>query len=172
MKQGINLGPPQSRSKHLVAAMVIAAGAGALVLGALYTRARADVAALAIEVGRLEEALSKAPGASSPEEARFVAARLRLALDSRASSSIPPTALLRLVESALPEGVVLGRISFNATPSPSLTLEATAPGGDRVTDLQRRLAASPWVSTTSLLEERRLPEGRLALRVQVGLEPQ
>jgi hypothetical protein len=63
-------------------------------------------------------------------------------------------------------------MSFNASPQPSLTLEAVALGGDRVTALQRRLSASLSVSTTSLLEERRLPDGRLAVRIQVGLQRQ
>jgi hypothetical protein len=140
----------------------------ALVLGVLYQRARADVASLAIEVGRLEEVISDALPATSTEEARLVAVRLRLALDSGAAGSIPPTALLRLVESTLPDGVQLTRISFG--PSPSLTLEASAASGDRVTELQRRLARSPLVSAPSLLEERRLPDGRLAVRLQVGVE--
>lgn len=108
----------------------------------------------------------------SPERARFVAARLRLALDSGVLGTASATALLRLVESALPEGVVLERLSFNASPQQSLTLEAAALGGDPVTELQRRLSASPFVSATSLLEERRRPDGRLAVRIQVGLERQ
>jgi hypothetical protein len=151
--------------------MLIAAAAGAIVLGVLYQRARAEVVLLASEVGRLEEAaLSEASPSAPTEEARLVAARLRLALDSGASSAFPPTALLRLVETALPGEVLLTRLSFGSSPSPSLTLEASAASGDRVTELQRRLAGSPLVSTTSLLEERRLPDGRLAIRVQVAVE--
>jgi len=154
----------------LVAAILIAAAAVALVLGVLYQRARVDVTSLAIEVARLEEVLSEAPRATSTEEARLVAARLRLALDSGAAGSIPPTTLLHLVDSTLPDGVKLTRISFGPSPTPSLTLEASAASGDRVTELERRLARSPLVSTTSLLEERRLPDGRLAIRLQVGVE--
>jgi Tfp pilus assembly protein PilN len=154
-----------------VAALLVAAGAAALALAVLYQRARTEVEALAEEVATLSESLTESPP-PSPDQARFVAARLRLALDSGTPGTVAPTALLRLVESALPEGVLLGSLSFNASPQPSLTLEAVALGGDRVTDLERRLSASPSVSTTSLLEERRLPDGRLAVRIQVGLERQ
>ena len=171
MKQGIHLGRPPARSKRPVAALLVAAGAAALALAVLYQRARTEVEALAEEVATLSESLMESP-LPSPDQARFVAARLRLALDSGTPGTVAPTALLRLVESALPEGVLLGSLSFNASPQPSLTLEAVALGGDRVTDLERRLSASPSVSTTSLLEERRLPDGRLAVRIQVGLERQ
>ncbi len=170
MKQGIHLGPPPVRAPVLVGARLLAAAAVAVVLGVLYQRARTDVWSLTLEVGRLEEQLSEALPATSTEEARLVAARLRLALDSGAAGSIPPTALLRLVESTLPDRVKLTSISFGTSPSPSLTLEASTASGDRVTELQRRLARSPWVSATSLLEERRLPDGRLAIRLQVGVE--
>lgn len=172
MKQGINLGRPPARSNFLLTVMLVAAGAGALVLAVLYQRARTQVEALGNEVASLSESLTQSPPTPSPDRARLVAARLRLALDSGTPGTVAPTALLRLVESALPEGVLLERLSFNASPQPSLTLEAVALGGDRVTALQRRLSASPSVSTTSLLEERRLPDGRLAVRIQVGLERQ
>jgi hypothetical protein len=113
--------------------------------------------------------LSEASPAASAVEARLVATRLRLALESGAASSVPPTSLLRLVETALPGEVLLESLSFGSNP-PSLTLEASAASGERVTELQRRLAASPLVSTTSLLEERRLPDGRLSTRLQVGIK--
>jgi sulfite exporter TauE/SafE len=170
MKDGIHLGPPPGRSPAVRTAILVAAAVLALALGVLYQRARADVRSLAREVERLEEALSQASPAPSTAEARLVAARLRLALASGASSSVPPTALLRLVETALPGGVRLSRVSFGSSPSPSLTLEASSASSDRVTELQRRLAASPLVSSTALLEERRLPEGRLAIRLQVSID--
>jgi hypothetical protein len=177
MKQGIYLGRPPARYNLLLLAMLAAAGAGALVLTVFYQRARTEVEALANEVVSLSRAFSGPEGAESPlgpsaDRTRFVAARLRLALDSGAPGTVAPTVLLRLVESALPEGVLLGRLSFNASPQQSLTLEAIALGGDRVTELQRRLSASSSVSTTRVLEERRLPDGRLAVRIQVGLERQ
>ena len=172
MKQGINLGRPPARSNLLLTVMLVAAGAGTLVLALLYQRARTEVEALGNEVASLSESLTQAPPTPSPDRARFVAARLGLALDSGAPESVPPTALLRLVESALPEGVLLESLSFNASPRQSLTLDAAALGGDRVTELQRRLSASPSVATTSLLEERRRSDGRLAVRIQVDLERQ
>jgi hypothetical protein len=171
MKQGINLGRPPARSNLLLTAMLVAAGGGTLVLAVLYQVARTEVEALADEVASLSESLEESQPTPSPDRARFVAARLRLALDSAAPESVPPTSLLRLVESVLPEGVLLERLSFDASPRRSLTLEASALGGDRVTELQRRLSVSPSVSTTSLLEERRLPDGWLAVRIQVDLEP-
>jgi hypothetical protein len=170
MKQGINLGRPRPRSNLLLTSLLVAAGAAALFLGLLNRRARMELEGLESEVEGLERSLAESPSGPSPDEARLVAARLRLALDSGAAESFPPTALLRLVESALPEAVLLESLSFNASPKPSLTLDALALGGDRVTELERRLAASPFVSTTSLLEERRRPDGRLAVRVQVDLK--
>jgi Tfp pilus assembly protein PilN len=175
MKQGIYLGRPPARSNLLLLVMLVAAGAGALVLAVLYQRARTEVEELENEVASLSRAFSGPEGAESPlspspDRTRFVAARLRLALDSGAPGTVAPTALLRLVESALPEGVLLERLSFNASPQQSLTLEAVALGGDRVTELQRRLSSSSSVSMTRVLEERRLPDGRLAVRIQVGLE--
>jgi len=150
--------------------MLVAAGAGALVLAVLYQRARTQVEALGNEVASLSESLTQSPSTPSPDRARFVAARLRLALDSGAPESVPPTTLLRLVESALPEGVLLESLSFNRSPRQSLTLDAVALGGDRVTELQRRISTSPSVATTSLLEERRRSDGRLSVRIQVDLE--
>jgi len=170
MKQGINLGRPPASSSLPVAAMLVAALGAALVLAVLYQRALAQVEALESEVASLSDSLTEDPPAASPDRARFVADRLRLALDSGTPGSSSPTALLHLVESVLPDGVLLGRLSFTASPQPTLTLEASALGGDRVTELQRRLSSSPLVSATSVLEERRLPDGRLAVRIQVGLE--
>lgn len=169
MKQGIHLGRPPARSPVLLSGALLVAGLAGLLLGLFYQRTREDVASLGIEVERLEQALLEAPPAVATEEAPLVAARLRLALDSGASSSVPPTALVRLVDHALPDGVLLDRLSFGSSPSPSLTLEASAASGDRVTELQRRLLASPLVSTTTLLEERRLPDHRLSIRLQVGV---
>ena len=170
MKQGIHLGRPPARSNLLVTALLVAAGTAALALAFLHHRSRMEVASLASEVASLSESLVESPAASSPDRER-VAARLRLALDSGTLGTVAPTALLRLVESALPEGVVLGRLSFNASPQQSLTLDAVALGGDLVTELQRRLVAAPIVSSTGLLEESRLADGRVAVRIQVGLEP-
>jgi hypothetical protein len=152
-----------------VAALLVAAGAAALALAFLHHRSRAEVASLAAEVASLSESVTESRPVSSPDRER-VAARLRLVLDSGTSRTVPPTAVLRLVESALPEGVVLERLSFSASPQQSLTLDAVAPGGDAVTELQRRLSAAPLVSSTDLLEERRLADGRVAARIQVGLE--
>ena len=172
MKQGINLGRPPAHSSLPVTVMLVAAVAAALALAFLCQRSRTEAGSLADEVASLEASLTESPPAASPDQARLAAVRLRLALDSGVPGTVAPTALLHLVESALPEGVVLERLSFNASPEQSLTLEAAALGGDRVTELQRRLSASPSVSATSLLEERRRPDGRLAVRIQVGLERQ
>ncbi len=170
MKQGINLGPPAARSLRPLVLLLAAAGAGALLLAVLYQRARSDVEKLGVEVARLSESLEASTPGPSSEGAQFIASRLRLALDSGAPESVPPTGLLRLVTSALPEGTRLDSLSFNANPRPILTLDASTLGGDHATELQRRLASSPLVAATSLLEERRLPDGRLAIRVQVVLE--
>jgi hypothetical protein len=172
MKQGIYLGPPPARSSLPLTAMLVVAAAGALVLAFLYQRSRTAADSLAAEVASLSASLTESSPAPSADRARLVAARLRLALESGAPDTVAATALLRLVESALPQGVVLESLLFNARPQQVLTLEARAPGGDRVTELQRRLSSSPLVSATSVLEERRLSDGRLAVRIQVGLKRQ
>jgi hypothetical protein len=169
MKQGIHLGRPPARSSLFVKTLLLASAAAALVLAVLYLEARAEADALASEVQSLEQALASLSPHHRPDGERLVAARLRLALDSGAAGAVSPTELLRLAESALPEGVVLGRLSFNASPQPVLTLEAATFTGDRVTEMQRRLLASPSVATASLLEERLLADGRLGVRIQVGL---
>jgi hypothetical protein len=174
MKQGINLGPPPSRSGGLRAALatlLAAAAAGALVLSILYGRARAEVQSLESDVASRE---ALAPGGSregalSREGMHFLGARLRLALDAGTPESLRPTSILRLVETALPGGIEVESLTYDRSPRPSLTLEASALGGDRVTELQRRFAASASVSSTRLLEERRLPDGRLTVRIQVEL---
>ena len=170
MKQGIHLGPPPPRSPAPAGATLFIASALALVLGWLYVSARTQSASLARDVERLEGVLSETSTRPTTPEIRLIAARLRLALDSGASRAVPPTTLLHLVESALPEGVQVTRISFGPSPGPALTLEASAASGDRVTELQKRLMASPLVATASLLEERRLPDRSLAIRAQVGIQ--
>jgi hypothetical protein len=170
MKQGINLGRPPARSMRPVIALVVSAGVAALALALLHHRSRMEVDSLESEIARLSGPLIESSEAPSPDRER-AAVRLRLALDSGTVNTASPTALLHLVESALPEGVVLGRLSFNASPQQSLTLDAVALGGDLVTELQRRLSTAPLVSSTGLLEERRLEDGRVAVRIQVRLEP-
>jgi hypothetical protein len=174
MKQGINLGRPPSGSGGLRAALVAmlaVAVAGALVLSILYARARAEIGSLASDfASRKALALDERGGSElSAEGLQFVGARLRLALDAGTPNSLPPTAILRLVETALPGGMEAESLTYDRSPRPSLTLEASSFGGDRVTELQRRFAASPSVLSTRLLEERRLPDGQLTVRIQVEL---
>lgn len=170
MKQGINLGRPPSRSTRPMAAILVAAGAAAVVLAGLCLRSREEVEALRTEIASLSRSLAESPPGAFPDRSRLVAGRLRLAFDSRVAETGPPTHLLQLVESALPDGVRLESLSFRAAPRPGLSLEATAIASEGVTELQRRLSESPLVSVTELLEERRLEGGRLAARIQVGLE--
>ncbi len=170
MKQGIHLGRPKPRLGRFVALLFAAAGAGTLVMGVLYQSARTENAALANEVVSLQEFLEKTEPRLPSDEDRSVAARLRLALDAGASGAIPPTAVLGLVESTLPENVVLERLSYGTSPKPGIQLDVSTLDSERVTELQRRLQAAPLVSATSLLEERRLEGGRLAVRIQVDLE--
>jgi hypothetical protein len=169
MKQGIYLGRPPARSTVPHTLVLAAAAVVALALAFLYQRTRNEVRTLTGEVQELEASLETSAAQADSEEARLAIERLRLVLGSGAADALPSTSLLRLVESALPEGVVLSRLSFNATPQPILTLEASTIGGERITEMERRLRASPLVATTSLLEERRIPDGRLGVRVQVGL---
>jgi hypothetical protein len=169
MRQGIHLGAASARPKHPVTALVASALVGALALGILCQRERGKIEAFENEIARLEEAFRGSPSRTAIEQARFAAARLSFALDSGAPESVPPTALLHLAEKALPQGIVLERLSFDGSGERSLTIEASALGDDRVTELQRRLLASAFVAATRVLEERRLPDGGLTVRVQVDL---
>jgi hypothetical protein len=169
MKQGIYLGRPPARSSLPQTLALAAAAAAALALAFLYQRTRTEVQALASEVRELERSLETSTAETDSEGTRLAVERLRLVLGSGAADALPSTELLHLVESALPEGVLLSRLSFNTAPQPILTLEASTLGGERVTEMERRFRASPLVTTTSLLEERRIPDGRLAVRIQVGL---
>jgi hypothetical protein len=150
-------------------ALLVVAAAAAVALASMVQRARSEVQALERELRGLEESLESSAQGPAPEEVLRQAERLRLALGSGASDAVSTTDLIRLVDGALPEGVVLARMSFSATPQPVLMLEATTTDGDRITEMERRLRASRPVATTSLLEERRLADGRLALRLQVDL---
>ena len=169
MKQGIYLGRPSARSSLPEMLVVAAAATAGLVLGFQYQRTRAEVESLASEVRQHEGSLGTSAAGTDSEEARLAVERLRLVLGSGAADAVPTTELLRLVDSALPEGVVLSSLSFDAEPRPTLTLEASTLGGERVTEMERRLRASPLVAGTSLLAERRTGDGRLEVRIQVGL---
>src|SRR3989304_3449218 len=96
MKQGIYLGRPPARSNLLLLVMLVAAGAGAMVPGVLYQRARTEVEELANEVAGLSRAFSRpvegaeSPLSPSPDRTRFVAARPRLAPASGAPGARAP----------------------------------------------------------------------------------
>lgn len=127
--------------------------------------ARADTEALG---GNTTDSLGGAAGQDDAD--RELLARLRAALDIGTMAAVPPTEVLRLLESTLPEGVVL--VSVSIEPSPpraSLTLEAVAESASDVTKMQESVAGSDRVASTELLEERRAPDGTLSVRLQVNL---
>ncbi|MGH9323312.1 MAG: PilN domain-containing protein [Vicinamibacteria bacterium] len=172
MKQGIHLGPRPARPPLLAVAVLFTAAA--LILGILYVRADREVAELGEDVARRERELTFEAAPLPEERARVVASRLRAVLDAGIVDGVPPTTVLRFVTSALPEDVVLSSLAIDGSPPErTVTLEAEALGGERVSELQRRLSASPWVAKTTLLEERRLEDGGLAVRLHLEIgEPE
>ena len=92
-------------------------------------------------------------------------------LASGALDALPPTALIDLLDEALPDGVRVTGLAIKASPpGPSMTVEATARSAETVTELQRRMDASPLVRATSVLDERRAADGTLVVRLQVDLD--
>jgi hypothetical protein len=169
MREGIHLGRPAAKTPRPLGILAVVAVLASFALGWRYRNARAEAEALEREIAglRASAAARTAPSADGEHPA---AARLRLVLDAGAPDAPDPTALLALVEAALPRGVVLESLGYGARPAPSLLIELSALEPDSVTELQRRLAAAPAVGSTSLLEERRESDGSLSVRVQVGLK--
>jgi hypothetical protein len=169
MREGIHLGKPKPPLRRPFVILIAATAAGALTLGLIHHRAGAEIAALTTEVAGLEASLAGTEHTASSDGDRSLAGRLRLALDVGAPDAVPLTAVLGLVDGALPENVLLESLSYGTSPTPVLQLEVSTRESGRVTELQRRLQTAALVSKTSLLEERRLSGGMLAVRVQVDL---
>jgi hypothetical protein len=168
MRQGIHLGPPQPKLPAMARALGAALFALAATFGLLALRAGRDVMALRAEVARLDEEMVSVTPLDSNRPA--VASRLRAVLASGWFDAVVPTEALQLLGNALPVDVTAVNVTLHASaPNRSLTLEATATGASGVTELQRRISSSPMASGTTLLEERRLPDGKLAIRLQVDL---
>jgi hypothetical protein len=168
MKQGIHLGPPRGRRSLLSLALFLAA-VGAVALGILSFVVRRDVVRLREELERSSGGESSASPGSSGDGQR-AAALLDAVLESGALDAIRPTEVLSMLQSTLPDEMVLVSLSIaTAPPSPSLLVEALADEAGQVTLFERRVAGSPLVAATKLLEERRSPDGRLAVRLSVDL---
>ena len=166
MKEGIHLGRPKQGVPFLGRVLLVVAGAGMVALGLLYHGAHRELALL--KASPMDEETSiPASSLVSSEPARGVASRLRAVVDSGALLLPPPTEVLRTTASVLPETMLLTSWSLaNA----SLLLEAVAAEESQVSELQRRMEDSPLVSGTRLLEERRLGDGRLAVRLEFSLK--
>jgi Fimbrial assembly protein (PilN) len=175
MKRGIHLGPPLARRAFASTFGLVVLGAIAVALGILTYRAQREVAALRLEVpggesGTSARTTEPVSGSTSGAWSREAELRLRSVLQSGLLGATSPTDALGAVASALPDGVVLASLSLSANPpNRSLLLEALADDAGKVTDLERRMARSPMVDATRLLEERRAAGGRLLVRLQVDL---
>lgn len=173
MKKGIHLGPPLAKWSGPAAFALVVLVVLAAALAGLGYRTYRQVTTLRLELrggGEQREAVPPSTAPASGESARAPALRLRSVLQSGMLAATPPTEALGTVASALPDGVNLASLSLKASPPKrSLLLEALAVDAERVTELQRRMARSPLVAATRLLEERRSAEGRLLVRLQVDL---
>lgn len=170
MKRGLHLGPKPPHTRTLARLLLVVLVAALGLQGARFLEARREVIRLRSELTGLE-ARAGAPEPDGAAGGAMLASRLRAVVASGALDAFPPTALLDLLQDALPDGVVVSGLAIQAAPSaPSLTVDAVARTADAVTELQRRMDASPLVRATSVLDERRVPDGALAVRLQVDLD--
>jgi hypothetical protein len=168
MRQGIHLGPPRRRRSLSSLALLLAAVA-ALALGALSLRVHRDVMRLEDELGRSSPGERPAPS-DSTAETRRAATLLKAVLETGVPDVIRTTEVLSMLASTLPDEMVLVSLSIAAAPpTPGLVAEALADDAHQVTLFQSRVASSPLVAGTRLLEERRSSDGRLAVRLSVDL---
>lgn len=170
MKRGLHFGRRPARARALGRLLLVLLLAGACVLAVRILTTRRSAASLR------EEVVALRASAEAPEPAREDAdgprlARLGAVMASGAPEAFPPTELLELVAEALPDEARLTSLTLQASPpSPGITLEAVTRSAEAVTELQRQMAASPLVRATTVLDERRLPDGALAVRLQVDLD--
>jgi hypothetical protein len=168
MRHGIHLGPPRRRRSPLSVLLLLAAAAGVALAGAALL-VRRDVVRLSEEPARSTRGEPPAPLDSSGVGER-AAMLLAAVLEAGVLDAVRPTEVLSMLQSTLPEEMVLSSLEIAAAaPTPSLLVEARADEAPHVTLFQRRVANSPLVSRTRLLEERRSPDGALAVRLQVDL---
>ena len=170
MRSGIYLGPVSTRTPPIAMVLVVVACAGTLFHLAAYLRPRAELETIRSEAARRESEV-RAPGAVAATDVDAgVVARLRGASISGVALVRAPTELLQLVQEALPDGVAVSGLTLElASNGPTMVVDAIAREDRDVTTLQQRLAASPPVAATEVLEERVGPDGTLAIRLQVSL---
>lgn len=170
MREGLHLGRRPSRSRALAPlALLLLLGVAALEL-VLYVKAREAAVELGAEIAALRGSSSSGTPGSSGDLAPLVP-RLRAVVASGTLEAFPLTRILELVESHLPEGVTVSALSIQASPpGPGIAIDAVARSAADVTELERRISSSPLVASTSVLEERRMRDGALAVRLQVELE--
>jgi hypothetical protein len=173
MRSGIYLGPPIGRLRPLVWALLLFGTIGSVFHVASYVRARAELSRLRANVEG-QQSVGSLGGVSDIVESdtRAVLAQLRAVSMSGVAVTLSPTALLQLIENALPEQVALVSVSFapSATPA-SLLMEAIVRREADVSAMQQRISDSPGVTRTEVLGERRSLEGTLFVRLQVELSP-
>lgn len=164
MKQGIHLGPPLRSGPSFVGAVLLVALAATFLHGAAWVRARLDVESRREAIERRRELLGQ-EATRLDVDARAMS-QLAAALDLGAAELTPATELLDEIASRLPSSVTLTSIGLSGD---ALVLEGVANDPASVSELQRDMSASPLVAGTRLLEERRAPSGRLAVRLRLDL---
>lgn len=166
MKRGIYLGPLPRRALRLAR---IAAGLAVLsvvVHAALYLRDRGELERASADL------VSSGPVSGVPAEENDAELMrwLEAASNAGVAAVASPGDALAVLARTLPERVVLDSLSLTlAGPTPTMTLQATAPTERDVSELTRAFASEPRLRGASLLEERRAANGSIVVRVQAGL---
>lgn len=172
MKAGIYLGPPIARSRRLGWVLFVVGALGTFFHFFRYLEERDAVRAARGVVERREASRTASAFEAFGEQERRTLTRLQAASLAGVTDTIPMTDLLQAVAAALPERTALAGLSYEPLASPpSLLVEAVARRESDVSMLQRRIAESPLVLTTTLLGERTTPDGTISVRLQVELTP-
>jgi hypothetical protein len=175
VKQGIHLGTSVPTTARLARPVFWLLFLFTLGHGVLYVHDLREVSSLQSDVEAREAALRGA-APSTDASSRSLAlsnTHLEAALELGVSERPFVSVLLDEIAARLPPSVTLTSlgISFRSGAStPVLVLDGIAADSSSVGTLQEGLDASPAVERTQVLEERRIPSGGIAVRLQLDLK--
>ena len=172
MRRGIYLGPAIHRGERVLRGVVAAAALALVAHGTWLVWERADLQAARERVETAGASARLEASRAWSDEQRGALGLARSVVSSGVTLVPAPTRLVRLVQEVLPADVRLVSLTLDpAANVPTMTLEAVASDDRAVSELERRIAASPSVERNRMLEERRAPDGSVALRVQIDYAP-